>query len=139
VRVRTEIIWQKGKGSPIPKAVDRAAKDAAKTPSRSDRGFREGKVGRSKVRSPSASVLFPACGQEVRIYVYRSGLVKRTDHKIFFNLYSEERQEFVGKFLAYAKPEQAFHLHRGHSYNARFNDNPKYPLIEVVVEEVSIK
>jgi len=139
VRVRTEIIWQKGKGSPILKAVDRASKDAAKTPSRSDRGFREGKVGRSKVNSPGASVLFPACGQEVTIHVYRSGVVKKTDHKIFFNIYSEEREGFIEKFLAYARPEQAIDLHRGHSYKVRFNGNPKYPLIEVVVEEVSIK
>jgi len=139
VGVRTEIIWQKGKGSAILKAVHEAAKDAAKTPLQRDEGFREGKIGRSKFKSPGASVLFPARGQEARIHVYRSGLVKKTDHKIFFNLYSEERQEFVDKFLAYAKPEQAIDLHRGHSYKVRFNENPRYPLIEFVVEEVSIK
>ncbi|HXN18462.1 MAG TPA: hypothetical protein VN875_09045 [Candidatus Binatus sp.] len=66
-------------------------------------------------------------------------MVKKTDHKIFFNIYSEEREGFIEKFLAYARPEQAIDLHRGHSYKVRFNGNPKYPLIEVVVEEVSIK
>lgn len=139
VRVRTEIIWQRGKQSPILKTVDRASKDAAKVPSQTDSGFREGKVGRSKVNLPGASVLFPARGQEATIHVYRSALVNKTDHKIFFNLYSEERQSFAEKFVAYTNPERAVDLHRGHSYKVRFNDNPKYPLIETVLEEVSIK
>lgn len=49
VRVRTELIWKKGKKSPTLKLVDRAAKNAGKSPQSFDRGFRGGKVARSKV------------------------------------------------------------------------------------------
>ena len=134
VKLRTEIIWKKGKMSSILKEVDRLAKAAAAHPWELDRGFRGGKVGRSKVAGGRASTLFPARGQEAVIRIYRSGLVGRDGHKIYFDLYSEEKQDFSEKFTAYAKPEQAGELHRGHRYRVRFNAEPRCPVIEEAIE-----
>lgn len=63
VKVRTEIIWKKGKKSPTLKMVDRAAKAAGKSPQSFDRGFRGGKVARSKVAG-SASCIYAPCGRD---------------------------------------------------------------------------
>lgn len=134
-RPRTEIVWAKGKKSPILKAIDRAAKDAGNSPWAIDRGFREGKVARSSTPGKSASQLFPARGQEAIIRVYRSGIVGRSGHRIIFDLYSEEKAEYVAKYRAYTTPELALNLHRGHSYRVRFNDNPKNPMIESIQAE----
>lgn len=136
-RTRTEIKWIKGKTLPIQKAVDRAAKEAARQPWEIDRGFRPGKVARSKIAVRGASILFPACGQEAVIWVYRSALPRKAEHTIFFHRFSEEKQEFVDKFRAYANPAQAAELHRSHSYRVRFNSNPQYPVITSVLEQVS--
>jgi hypothetical protein len=57
-RVRTELIWKKGKKSPTLKLVDRAAKNAGKSPQSFDRGFKGGKVARSKVTGGSSSLYF---------------------------------------------------------------------------------
>ena len=138
LRIRTEIIWTKGKSTPTLKAVDRAAKNAASQPFGTDWGFRPGKIGRSKSVTKGASNLFPARGQEIVIRVYRSGFVGKSVHKIFFDLYSEDKKEFAEKFRAYAEPVQAAELHRGHCYRVRFNDNPKYPVIESVIQELNV-
>lgn len=134
--VRTEIVWRKGKTTPILKEVDRHAKRAADQPWNTDRGFREGKIGRSKSGRRSASGLFPARGQDATIRVYRSGMIGKNDHKIYFELYSEEEKRLTDKYRAYASPEIAAALHRTHWYKVQFNDNPSYPTIEAVVQEV---
>src|SRR5438094_5609418 len=51
VRVATEIQYSKGKTSAILNEVDRRAKAAANRPTEIDRGFRGGKVARSKSKS----------------------------------------------------------------------------------------
>ena len=135
VGVRTEIHWTEGKSTDILKEVDRAAKQAARRPSETDWGFRPGKVARSKVGVKGASVLFPASGQESVICVYRKTSVGKTDHKIFFHAYSEDRRELTGKFRAYAKAAEDGELHRAHHYRVRFNNKPNYPIIESVLEE----
>lgn len=60
VKVRTDIVWKKGKKSPTLKMVDRAAKESGRSPRNFDRGFGGGKVARSKVVGGSAS-LYAAC------------------------------------------------------------------------------
>jgi ribonuclease HI len=135
VRIRTEIVLRKGKTTPILKEVDHYAKRAANQPWNVDRGFRQGKVGRSALGRGGASSLFPACGQEATVRVYRSGIVLKGEHKIYFELYSETERRLTDKHRAYAAPDVAFDLHRGHWYRVRFNDNPRYPTIEAVVEE----
>jgi|ERR1700688_1892919 len=135
VRVRTEVVWRKGKTTPILKEVDRYAKRAANQPWNIDRGFRGGKVARSKLGPGSASSLFPAQGQEATIRIYRSGMVGKNDHKIYFELYSEGEKKLTEKYKAYASPNVAAGLHRSHWYKVQFNDNPSCPTIEAVVQE----
>lgn len=132
--------WTKGKKSPVLKEVDRAAKAAARAgKSGSDRGFRSGKVGRQKIKLQGAASLFPAKGQMVVISPYRSVVVGKSENKIRFLLYSEDAQAYVDKHYAYASPEIGAQLHRGHTYRVRFGCEPKYPIIEELVEEVTIR
>ena len=39
---------------------------------------------------------------------------------------------------AYASPDIGAALHRGHSYRVKFGSNPKYAVIEEVIEEVAL-
>ena len=43
---------------------------------------------------------------------------------------------FAQECYAYACPEIGGALHRGHSYRVKFGTNPKYPVIEEIIEEV---
>jgi ribonuclease HI len=134
VRVRTELIWRKGKKSPILKMVDRAAKEAGKSPQKIDRGFREGKVARSKVTGGSSS-MYAADGQTAIIRIYRTGMLRKTEHKIIFDLFEESSRTYVAKHYAYAEEAVAGQLHRQHCYRVRFGNDSRYPLIEEIVEE----
>jgi hypothetical protein len=96
-----------------------------------------GKVGRQKVKLPGAATLFPAKGQIAVISPYRSVVVGKSENKIRFLLYSEDNQAYVDKHYAYASLEIGAKLHRGHTYRVRFGCEPKYPIIEELLEEVS--
>jgi hypothetical protein len=98
--IRVDVFWVKGKKSPILKKVDRAAKAAGKTPLRVDRGFRGGKVGRSKVKGGSSS-LFEASGQIAVIHIYRSQTIRKEHHRIFFDLFDPVCGQFNHKCRAY--------------------------------------
>jgi ribonuclease HI len=135
-KTRTDIIWRKGKKSLILKSVDRAAKEAGKQPTKPDRGFRQGKVGRSKI-SGGASSLYPARGQEGIVRIYRSALIRKTDHKVYFDVFDAQLDTFVEKSTAYVSAGIAAELHRGHTYRVRFNSDPKYPQIVEIFGESS--
>lgn len=128
VRTRTEIVWKKGKRTPLLKSVDRAAKEAGKSPSKEDRGFRTGKVARSKVDSGSSS-LFPAAGKEETIRIYRSTVVRKNSHKVYFDLFDADAGAFKAKFTAYVSEDLISALHRGHCYHVQFNCDPQHPQI----------
>jgi ribonuclease HI len=131
--------WTKGKKTPQLKLVDKAAKKAAKSGEQGvDFGFRGGKVGRAKGDIKGSASLFPARGQTEVICPYRSVVIGKSENKIRFVLFSEERKKFLEKCFAYAPPEIGYALHRGHSYRVRFGNNPKYPVIEELIEEVTI-
>jgi ribonuclease HI len=135
LRIRTDFVWLKGKKSAILKAIDSDAKGAARQPRKRDFGFKEGKVGRSKVKGAQTSAaLFPANGQEAIIHIYRKSMVNQVD-KIDFDLYGKQCG-FTGKFRAYAEVEIGVELHRGHVYRVRFNNDPHYPRVESIVGEV---
>ena len=136
--VRTELAWSKGKRSDILKEVDRRAKAAAQRPMEIDRGFRGGKVARSKTKTRKASTLFPAHGQEAVINIYRKRLPGKTEDKIYFDLYSDEQKEFTDKHHAFTNAAIAADLHRSHCYRVRFNDDPKHPFIEAILCEVAL-
>ena len=106
------------------------------TPTERDYGFKEGKVGRSKVKGARTSAaLFPANSQEATIHIYRKAMADNMD-KIDFDLYEEHKREFTAKFRAYAQVSIGMELHRGQVYRVRFNGDPQYPKIESIVEEV---
>jgi ribonuclease HI len=134
VKIRIDLIWRKGTKSPILKMVDRAAKAAGKSPQRVDRGFREGKVARSKVTGGSSS-MYPADGQTAIIRIYRSGMIRKTEHKIIFDLFDESSATYIAKHSAYGEGAIADLLHRQHCYRVRFGSDPKYPLIKEILEE----
>jgi hypothetical protein len=136
VKIRTEIIWKKGKKSPTLKMVDRAAKDAGKAPRKFDRGFRLGKVARSKIAKGSPS-MYTAKGGTETIRIYRSGIIGKRSHKITFDLYDEKAARYAEKCYAYAEIDMVSQLHRQHCYRVRFNDVPKHPMIEEVIEEIA--
>lgn len=136
-RVSLDIQWSKGKTSAILKDVDRRAKAAATRPIGIDRGFRPGKVARSKAKTKRASTLFPAHGQEVLINIYRKRLPGKVEDKIYFDLFSEPLQDFTAKHHAYTSAAIANELHRSHCYKVRFNSDPKHPFIEAILTEVA--
>jgi len=135
VRVRTEIIWKKGKKSPTLKMVDRAAKTAGKSPQHVDRGFRTGKVARSKSAEKSSSMFVPR-GRDECIRVYRSSMLRKTAHKITFDLYDDATRSYVSKCYAYTEPSLAADLHRQHCYRVKFNQEAGNPVILGIIQEV---
>ncbi len=136
LRVRVEVEWTKGKRSEILKAVDRSAKNAAALPSCVDRGFRSGKIGRSKNNVKGAARLFPARGQEAIIRIYHSVGVRPGEHKVKFQLYSEQKKDFFDKFMAYVDAGIGTDLHRQHVYLVRMNSITQYPQIEEILGEL---
>jgi hypothetical protein len=50
----------------------------------------------------------------------------------------EDVQTYVESCYAFASTGLAAELHRQHGYRVRFNDNPKYPQILEIVEEVPL-
>jgi ribonuclease HI len=137
IRVPLDIQWSKGKTSAILKEVDRRAKAAATRPTEIDRGFRGGKLARSKVKTKQASTLFPAQGQEVVVNIYRKRLPGKGEDKIYFDLFSEDQREFTAKHHAFTSAAIATELHRSHYYKVRFNSDPKHPFIEAIITEIT--
>lgn len=136
MKIRTDFVWSKGKKSPTLKAIDSDAKAAAHQPWKRDYGFREGKIGRSKVKQGrTAASLFVAKGQKAVVHAYRKVLVKGVD-RIDFDLYDETKATFISKCRAYAELSLGVELQRGHVYKVRFNDVRQYPRIEVIIEEI---
>ena len=137
VHFRVDVLWMKGKKSPILKMVDRAAKAAGKAPSQVDRGFRGGKVGKSKTGGEkSSSSLFPASGQIATIHIYRSQMIRKEHHKVSFDVFDPARGRFTQKSRAYVSKTLIGDLHRHHCYRVRFNAEPEYPIIVEVLEEM---
>lgn len=133
-QVRTELVWKKGKKSPMLKAIDKAAKSAGLMPTETDRGFRSGKIAPSRVSTPGASVPFPANSQIEVVRIYRTGLVGRVNEdKIFFTARDASMREI--RYRAFTSPDIAAQLHRQHFYKIRFNADYRYPQIIELLEE----
>jgi ribonuclease HI len=135
-QVRVEIKLIEGKSTPITKAVHRDAKAASLLPSEVDRGFRAGKIGRSKNNTGKAAKMFPAAGEELVIRVYKTESVNREEQKIKFQTFSEEKLDFFDKYTAYADSSIGNALHRQNVYRVRMNNVPQYPRIEEILEEL---
>lgn len=135
LNIRTDIIWTAGKKSPILKSVDKSAKAAASAPTKVDRGFRPGKVGKTKVKVTGAAKPYPADGASAQIRIYQSSMLRGGENKIKFQLYSEAIRDYVEKYVAYAHSELGARLHRHHAYRVQFNANLKYPVIKEILDE----
>jgi ribonuclease HI len=136
--VRVDFGWVKGKSSALLRKVDKTAKEAARSGTGFDRGYKAGKIGRPKTKG-GASTMFPAAGQVVVVRVYGSRLVGSTDeNKITFEMYDERTNQCGPKHFAYAQPEVGGELHRQRAFRVQMNDNPKYPQVLRVLEEIPI-
>jgi len=129
--------WTLGKKTPILKRVDKAAKQAAKRGGPdTDRGYKPGAIARSMVGGSASR--FPANGQTAVIRPYRKNILARGEEKVRFDVFSEASQTYVESCYAFASTALSSELHRQHGYRVLFNDNPKYPQILEILEEVSI-
>ena len=134
--MRIDFQWQAGKTSPIAKAVDKAAKAAAKCAGLyEDSGFKAGKISRSKIKG-SVAKIFPASGQTAVIHIYRKS-APLNDNQIRFHIFDEVSQSFAGSFYAYSSDLLTIELQRGNRYRVLFNSNPRNPVIERIVEKLS--
>lgn len=59
------------------------------------------------------------------------------EDKLRFDVFSETTSEFTSSCFAYVTPELALDLKRQHLYRVRFNNNPDYPQIVEIVEELA--
>jgi ribonuclease HI len=105
--------WTAGKKTPILKAIDRAAKVAAKRGGQdTDRGFRPGIVAKSLVKGTATR--FPANGQLAVIRPYKKTLLGKSENKVRFDLFSEDSAAYTQSCYAFASPVLAAELHRQH-------------------------
>jgi len=128
IRIPLEIVWKKGKSSEITKNVDKNAKSAAKGILKPDFGFKTGKIARSKLKG--SNTLFPANGQTIIAKICRKLYSDKNITKIFFELFDEEKNEYVGKFYCFADKSVSAELHRYHKYKITLNSDPKMPIVE---------
>jgi ribonuclease HI len=136
--VRVDFGWVKGKSDDWRKAVDKAAKRAAQSGTDIDRGYRPGKIGRAKTKG-GAATMFPAAGEVLAIRVYGSRVVGKTSENVIkFEIYDEATQLCGAKHFAYAQPVVGAELHRQRAFRVQMNDNPKYPQIVAVLEEIPL-
>jgi ribonuclease HI len=132
-QVRTDIEWNPGKSSAVLNLVDSLAKRAAKSPIKdTDFGYRPGAVSRHRTEERGAATLFPANNQELIIRVYAHYLAGREDGRVSFSVFSEEENKFVRKHRAYVRGRDLAEIHRHHCYRVRFNDDPQFPIFEII-------
>jgi ribonuclease HI len=137
VGIRVSFEWTLGKKSPILNQIDRAAKKAAKRGgSDVDRGYRPGTVAHSMVKG--AATRFEAKGQSMVIRPYRKHVMRGGENKIRFDVYLEQSGSYSQSCYAYSSAELAAELHRQHGYRVRFNEEPHYPKVLEIIEEVAI-
>ena len=136
--VRIEIRYEHGKSTPLGKNVDRLAKETAQGPGKiRDSGFRGGEISRTRLPG-GAATMFQAKGQKELIRIYRKAPIfrgKELKCKVSFEVVSEETGASLSKHFAYTSHEIEEGLHRSHLYRVQFNDNPRHPIIENVIEE----
>ena len=136
LRIRVEVYWVKGKKGPIAKQVDKDAKAAGLNPSHVDRGFKTGKVGRSKNNVGQSAQLYPAAGQVTIVRVYNSKTARKGIELFQVQEFDETRKDFFDKFDVYVDAVIGVELHRHHCYRVRMNDLPRFPQILEILEEV---
>jgi len=128
-RVHIDVQWIPRRSDEGAKEVDRLAKIAGNLPSRVDREFPKGKIGRPKNNSKKAAKLFPAAGQTLIIRPYKSDMARREIQVFRFEVWDELKGMFYEKFSAYSNNTIGNELHRQNVYQVRMNDVPSYPQV----------
>lgn len=139
VGMNVTIGWTAGKRSPALRAIDAAAKAAARRAGPDvDRGYSRGVIARSKVNG--TAVRFPASGQTAIIRPYRKNVMQRTggENKVRFDVVGADRSGYSGSYYAYASPELASELHRQNGFLVRFNCDPGYPKIIEILDSADL-
>jgi ribonuclease HI len=135
--IRTDICKVQNKSTPLLKRVDKLAKAAAKSHPRIDRGLVIGKIGRAKIKG--TATMFPAANQVLVIRIVGSKTVGRTgENRFVFEVFDDKTSGYVSKHFAYCAPLTGCLLHRQRGFRVRMNDNPDYPQILEVIEEVPL-
>jgi hypothetical protein len=135
--IRIDICKVLNKSTPVLKQVDKLAKSAAKSHPRVDRGLVVGKIGRAKIKG--TPTMFPAADQVIVARIVKSKTVGPTRvNKFVFEVFDETSSTYVSKHIAYCSPAIGAELHRQRGFRVRLNDNPKYPQILEVLEEVAL-
>jgi len=134
---RIDICKVLNKSTPLLKRVDKLAKAAAKSHPRKDRGLVVGKIGRAKLKGPSS--LYPAANQVVIVHIVSSRSVGAThENRFVVEVFDEMANIYVSKHVVYCSPEVGAQLHRRRGFRVRMNDNPQYPQIVEILEEVPL-
>ena len=68
----------------------------------------------------------------VIIRVYTHTTAGKADCKVSFTVFSEEENRFARKHVAYVIGDSRGEIHRHRCYRVRFNENPNYPIFEIV-------
>jgi ribonuclease HI len=135
--VRVDIIKVLNKSTPLLKFVDKLAKTAAKSHPRKDRGLVVGKIGRAKIKG--TPTLYPAANQVIVVRIVRSKTVGPSrENRFVFEVFDESTATYVSKHVVYCTPELGAQLHRQRGFRVVMNDNPEYPQIVRVLEEVPL-
>jgi ribonuclease HI len=132
-RPRVEMLKIARRSCQLAKNVDDGAKLASRSPQYADDGFRPGKVGRSKNNNRKAAALYPAAGEEITIFVYKTESNRRGVQTVRFQTYSEERKDFFDKFYARTDETIGNSLHRGNAFRVRMNADPRNPRVLEIV------
>jgi len=135
IRINTEIIWQEGKSDLATQEIDQLAKKTAKSLIKEkDYGFVPGRV--CKKKTSTRTMIFPANNQIEIIKIY--GIKrKKTEKKIFFELFFKKEKELIESYYAYCSLEEDIHRHK--YYKVSFNDNSRYPIFKIIKELKNIK
>jgi ribonuclease HI len=135
--IRVDVCKVANKSTPLLKRVDKLAKSAAKSLPRKDRGLVTGKVGCAKIKG--SATLFPAANQVVVVHIVGSRTVGPTrENRFVVEVFDETTQTYVSKHIAYCTPEIGAQIHRRRGFRVQLNNDPKYPQIIQVLEEVSL-
>jgi len=137
IKFPLDIRWEAGKTRAVLKRVDHLAKEASKHPIKVDNGYKIGKVTASKAGHKKGSTLFSASGQEIILRIYRrdfKGSLSKGEWKITFTINSKDNSGFTEKYYAYLHTGSQVEVHRGHSYKVKFNNDSKYPIMEIIEE-----
>jgi ribonuclease HI len=135
--IRIDICKVQNKSTPLLKRVDKLAKAAAKSHPRIDRGLVVGKIGRAKIKG--MTTMFPAANQVLVGRIVGSKTVGPTlENRFVFEVFDESTRTYISEHFAYCTPIIGAQLHRQRGFRVRTNDNPDYPQILEVIEEVPL-